>query len=310
MPVFNSMRFLPEVLPALLAEGRRRGDVEFIFVDNGSTDGSLDALAHLGDDCAVLQLPGKSIGALRNAGAREARGRLVSFIDADCLIGESYFDAAIDDLRSSGASATGCVYDLPARPGWIEAAWQALHAAGTARFVEYLNAGNLVVERDAFLSVGGFREDLPTGEDAELGQRLNASGHRIHANPAVRAIHLGNPKTLRQFYRRQVWHGVGMFGTVNMRSVDKPTAVMLLHVAATLGGLWYLVAGTPAFPARIALALGLQLVAPLLALAFRWYRQRRVAAVVPGLLLYWLYFWARLNALGVIVSGQGARYRK
>ena len=41
MPVFNSMHYLPRTIPPLLSEGRRRGDVEFIFVDNGSTDGSL-----------------------------------------------------------------------------------------------------------------------------------------------------------------------------------------------------------------------------------------------------------------------------
>ncbi len=80
MPVFNSMRYLPTVVPALLSEGRRRGNVEFIFVDNGSADGSFDYLRHLGDDSRVLRLPSRSIAAVRNLGAREARGRYLSFL--------------------------------------------------------------------------------------------------------------------------------------------------------------------------------------------------------------------------------------
>ena len=310
MPVFNSMRYLPDVIPPLLTEGRRRGDVEFIFVDNGSTDGSFEQLQNLGRDTKLFSRPNQTISALRNFGALQARGRYVSFIDADCAISPFYFDAAIEDLRATGAAATGHEYDLPSSPAWLERAWHDLHFRGRSRNVEYLNAGNLFVDRKVFNLVSGFREDLSTGEDAELGQRMNAAGHRIHANPAVRAVHLGNPKSVRQFFRRQVWHGVGMFGTVKWRSIDKPTAAMLLQLVATIAGVTIVATMRWPLVTRLAVAAALQLVVPGLAVALRVSRQRRVASVVPGIFLYWLYFLARIHALSLIVSGKSHRYRK
>jgi glycosyltransferase involved in cell wall biosynthesis len=310
MPVFNSMRYLPRIIPALLSEGRRRGDVEFIFVDNGSTDGSYEHLGNLGPDTGLYSLPGRSIAAVRNFGAKEARGRYISFIDADCEVAPFYFDVAIDTLRASGASATGHVVDLPSNPEWIEAAWHNLHFNGHARDVAYINTANLFVDRSAFNRVSGFREELVTGEDAELGQRLNAAGFRMHANPAVRVIHLDNPKSVRQFYRRQVWHGIGMFGTVGWRSLDKPTTVLALHLGATLAGLIVIAVMPWPLAGRLAVAAALQFVAPALTVGFRLFRLRRVASILPGVFLYWLYYWARVQALLVIVFGQSRRYRK
>ena len=149
-----------------------------------------------------------------------------------------------------------------------------------------------------------------TGEDAEFGQRLNAAGYRIHAHPALRAIHLGNPKSVRQFFRRQVWHGIGMFGTVEWRTIDKPSAVMVLHMGATLAGLAIVAASRWPVVDRLAVAMALQLVAPSLTVGHRLRRRRHVRSVASGLFLYWLYYLARIQALALIVSGQARQYRK
>ena len=310
VPVFNSMRFLPHTVPPLLASGRSRKNVEFIFVDNGSSDGSREYLQSLGDDVHVYHRPGLSISALRNHGAQAARGEYLSFIDSDCRVGAAYFVAAIADLEESGASATGHEYDIPEPAGWIESAWHHLHYRTHACDVQYLNGGNFFVQRRVFERIGGFREDLWTGEDAELGQRWNAAGERIHGHPAVRAVHLGNPKSLRQFYRRQVWHGVGMLGTAGKASLDKPTVMMALHLVASGAGLWLLVLAPLPLLSRTVAAIALQLIVPAMTVAFRLARQRRVAVVLPGLLLYWLYYWARVQAMSLIVSGRARHYRK
>lgn len=310
MPVYNSMRFLPHVIAQLLAAGRRRRHVEFIFVDNGSSDGSDAYLRGLGEDTQVLSKPGVSISALRNFAVGFARGDYVSFLDSDCLIDDAYFDAALDDIRESGACATGHEYDLPEQSGWIELVWHELHYRSHAQDVQYLNGGNFFVKRTAFQLVGGFREDLWTGEDAELGQRLNAARERIHANPKVRAVHLGNPKTLLQFFRRQAWHGVGMFGTVGMRGVDRPTAMLAIHIATTITGVVLLIVSSLPLYTRIPLTIGSQLVVPATTVAYRLIGRRTWRSVLPGTFLYWLYYWARIMALGIIVTGRAQRWHK
>ncbi len=82
IPVYNG---LPELIPCLesvLAAAEQHGRTEVIVVDNGSTDGTLAALARYRERSAVriLTHPERSIGAVRNAGARQSSGAVLAFI--------------------------------------------------------------------------------------------------------------------------------------------------------------------------------------------------------------------------------------
>jgi glycosyltransferase involved in cell wall biosynthesis len=311
VPVLNGMRFLPITLPSLLAAGRRVGGIELIYVDNGSTDGSrefLQSLESKGLKTHVME--GGTIAGMRNWGARQSRGTYLSFIDSDCSVPENYFEEAIDVLRSTGAAATGCEIHIPEQPHWLEAAWHDLHYFGRDRFVPYLNSGNFFVSRSAFQAVGGFREDMVTGEDAEIGQRLVLAGHRIFASPRVKAIHLGNPKSIREFYRRNVWHGLGMFGTVSRKNLDRPTAMLAIHILATILGIVALFSARVPISARWVIAIGLQLLAPVATVIYRGMKTQQWRSAPIGVPLYWLYYWARAYALAIVAFGLSDRYRK
>jgi hypothetical protein len=176
--------------------------------------------------------------------------------------------------------------------------------------VHYLNSANFFISRAAFDSVGGFREDLRTGEDAEIGQRIIEAGLRIRECTRVHATHFGNPKSVREFYRRTVWHGLGMFGTVNRRRLDRPTMMMAAHLVATLIGLAALVAAPWAWPWRVAAFVALQLLAPAATVAHRIRQTSKMPRLDSALILYWLYYWARLQAFAIVSVGRSDRYMK
>jgi glycosyltransferase involved in cell wall biosynthesis len=311
VPVLNGMKYLPRTTPTLLAAARRTGNVTVNYVDNGSTDGTLDYLESLvTEGVRIHRFQGSSIGGMRNYGARAAGEEYLSFIDADCTIPEAYFDDALSVLRTTGAVATGCETHAPDAPHWIEATWHALHYIGRDRDVHYLNSANFFISRAAFESVGGFREDLRTGEDAEIGQRIVNAGLRIRECTRVEAVHFGNPKSVREFYRRTVWHGLGMFGTVNRRRLDKPTIMMAAHLVATLIGVAALFVGPWAWPWRVAAFVALQLLAPAVTVAHRIRQTRKVPRIDSALILYWFYYWARLQAFAIVAVGRSERYMK
>lgn len=310
VPVHDAMAFLPTTVPTVLAAARAAGDVECIYVDDGSTDGSFEFLSSFdAQELRVIRARG-TIAAIRNAGANAASGDFLSFLDADCTIAEEYFLEAIDVLRSTGAAATGCEVEVPPTPHWIEAVWDRMHYQGRDRDVHYLNSANFFVRRDAFERIGGFREDLVTGEDSELGRRLVDAGMRMRESTRVGAVHLGNPKSVRAFYRRTVWHGLGMFGTATLRRIDRPTAMMLLHLAASVVGVAALFDDSLSIGWRLTTCAALQLLAPALTVAFRMMQTRRAVPFVRAVALYWIYYWARVHALGVILAGREGRYRK
>lgn len=314
VPMRNAMETLPRTVPALLRALRGREDAEIIFVDNGSTDGSADFIRDTEDPrIRLLSLPGVTVAALRNHGARTATGRYVAFLDSDCIVPPEYFRRAVEVLEETGAAATGCEVQVPQDPEWIEATWHGLHYQGRDRFVRYINSANFFVDRRAFLEVGGFAEELVTDEDSEIGGRLVAAGRTLFESTAVEAVHLGNPKTLRAFYRRALWHGFGMFATVDGRRLDRPMVLLGIHGAATLAGLFLLLLPLVSeLPVGVALggALTLQLLAPFAAVLYRTLQIRRPAYLLRGTILYWVYLWARLRALtGILLRRKGRYWR-
>ena len=316
VPFLNAARFLPQTIPRILEAARNTRDVAVLCVDNGSTDGSqeyLKSLAVMGVEVQSLHREPNAAtrnmsAAARNFAARQTNGQYLSFLDADCVVGKNYFNEALAVLKSTGAAATGCETAIPSDPHWIEATWHDLHYVGRERDVHYLNSANFFISRQAFERVGGFRDDLPSGADAEIGQRLTNAGYRIHESPAVGVIHLGNPKSVREFYRRNVWHATGMLGTVNWHQIDKPTAMMTAHLIATIGGLAILLAGPFSLPWRLVIAVLLQLAVPGITVAYRVSQTGRARYAVEGISLYWLYYWARVHALALLAFGRSHRF--
>jgi hypothetical protein len=219
----------------------------------------------------------------------------------------------VETLETTGATATGCEVQVPKDPHWIERTWHGLHYQGRDRFVRYINSANFFVDREAFLEVGGFAEDLETDEDSEIGKRLVEAGKTLFESTAVEAVHLGNPKTLGAFYRRALWHGFGMFATVGGRRMDRPMVLLSAHGVSTLVGVSLVLLSLPTrFPLCVALAtaLVLQLLAPAVAVLYRVVQLRKPAHLIRGSLLYWVYLWARLHALVGILLRRKSPYWK
>lgn len=308
-PLRNARQYLPITVPTVIEAARKTGGVELIYVDNGSTDGSYEYLAGV-PGIRVLRRENESIAAVRNYGASFAGGEYLSFLDVDCTIPPNYFDEALDVMRTSGAAATGFEVQLPPNPDWIEATWHHLHSGSSDRDVQWINSANFFIARETFNRIGGFREDLLTGEDTEIGQRLIRNGGRLWADRRLAITHLGNPKSLRAFHRQKLWHGLGMFGTITRGALDKPTVMMIVHALVTIAGVVVLFAGPGGFLRRALTALALQLVVPVTTVAYRMWRARRLMDVPKAVFLYWIYYWARIEAFVLVLAGRERNFVK
>jgi glycosyltransferase involved in cell wall biosynthesis len=303
VPVKNDSERLGRCLASL---NRLPNRPAIVVVDNGSTDGSADVASSMG--ATTLVCPGLKVGALRNRGVESSNGNVLAFVDSDHEVPEDWMEQALAVLgQGLGVVACGSHYLPPPNGTWVQKVWAIHRLRGVARNddVEWLGAGNLFVLRSAFEAVGGFREDLVAAEDVDLCHRLHGRSGRIVCDSKIRSIHHGEPKTLRDFIRKEYWRGssglkawaLEGFPIGDLPSFLWPLWHLLLGLVAV--GFLISIAFHPSRYLLIAMLVNLVLwVGPSILLSTKTCLQEREIAKLPQLaILYFAYGITRAVAL-------------
>ncbi len=209
IPTLNEEKMIGKCLDCLEESEFPRSWFEVIVVDNGSTDRTMEIGRSYSSrlNMVVVQKAGVNISALRNLGAAEAKGKILAFLDADCLVPRNWLKSAAQQLQFEAAGIVGGNISIPPGSRWVARAWYGVAYAPTSGEVSYVPSGNLLVRRSRFFRVGGFTESLKTSEDVDLCARARTAGLPIRAVPEMAVVHLRTPQTLGAFYRRERWHG-------------------------------------------------------------------------------------------------------
>jgi glycosyltransferase involved in cell wall biosynthesis len=300
IPAFNEEQYLSATLAALQLNDFPKSDYEIIVVNNGSTDRTSEIAQKAG--VRLVETGRRFVGAARNLAAREATGEIFAFLDADCV-------PALDWLREGVRSLsleyciTGAKVGVPDDAGWMERVWFSQSKKGRIE-TTHINSGNLFVPRALFHGLEGFDESLSSGEDAELCMRAK-SQVRIIADDSIRVVHLGNPKSIKAFVKREVWHGMGALSSAKLHWFDKPligTVLFVIFSAVQVVGLAVILVGGSAG----LLAAGTVCVAGVLVLTVLYRVMSGASArdALPLIALYFLYYLGRSLALGMLLLGR------
>jgi GT2 family glycosyltransferase len=169
-----------------------------IVVDNGSRDGSADAVERAYPGVAVVRLPGNVGAAARNVGAELAQSRYVAFADDDSYWEDGALDRAAALLDACPGTALLAATVLVGPAGRLDpiSAEMGRGLLGTPAgapgpaILGFLSC-SVVVRRDAFLDAGGFAPLLHVyGEEALLAMDLAAAGWQLSYVDELRVRHL------------------------------------------------------------------------------------------------------------------------
>lgn len=298
IPAYNESRFIGLCLESIKNQTYNKERIEIIVVDNGSKDNTVEIARRYTDKIFVV--PNVTVAALRNFGAGKASGEILAFIDADCVAEPEWLERAVYRLNET-ICITGSQYALKDSPSWIERAWFSQRHSGV-RKVNYINSGNLIVPYDIFMKIGGFNESLHTGEDYEFCMRARRYVDII-SDDSIRVVHLGNPKTLRQFLRREIWHGLGAFGSLKFNIFDKPLMGTLIFLLLSLLQVFGLI-NLSTRPYIFFLSSTGLIVLLLLTVLYRRRFLKDLRHFMELLLLYYFYYMGRALSLFYLLSGK------
>jgi glycosyltransferase involved in cell wall biosynthesis len=182
VPAYNEAALLGSTLNTIHGAARAL-DVPFevIVVDDASTDAT--AKIARGHGVRLVSVNARKISATRNAGAREARGDWLVFVDADTLVTDSVLRGAIRALRA-GAVGGGSVVHFEGRLPRYSRALIFL-VAPLYRALGLAAGCFLFCTREAFQTVGGFDESLFAAEEAVLSRSLGRLGRFVVLRAAV-----------------------------------------------------------------------------------------------------------------------------
>ncbi len=154
------------------------GKTEFVFIDNGSTDGGR-ALAEASglSDSRVVDQPIPGVSAVRNRGLEAARGEVLAVIDSDCVPTRQWLRELVEPFTDKGVLlAAGGLASYPPRTGAQRFAAQYGLNDATRNIempvIPFANGRNMAVRVDAARAIGGWPEDMEKGDDIEFSYRL------------------------------------------------------------------------------------------------------------------------------------------
>ena len=190
IPTYNRRELV--VQSALSVLGQSFTAVECLVIDNGSSDGTAEALRALGDERLAVLVRDQPLGAAkaRNVGLAATRTPWVAFLDNDDLWAPTKLEHQLMVLTrypSARWCATGCAYvggDLSMRPGGR------LNDGplgppdgqffGSQDLLALLSRDNVIpgggssvlVSTELAQDAGGFHDDVPGCEDWDMWVRL------------------------------------------------------------------------------------------------------------------------------------------
>jgi len=176
-----------------------KNQLEVIYVDSQSSDGSLELAASKGIKTATVSHSKLTAALARNIGWNMAEGKYIFFLDADTVIYPDFISKALSEFDNpkigvvSGhlrelnphASIFNLIFDID---------WDisARHYCG----------GNALIRREALEKVRGYNSDLIAGEEPEMCERLKAQGFLVKHISEPMALHDLHMHTFSQYWKR------------------------------------------------------------------------------------------------------------
>ena len=247
IPCQNGTNYVKEAIDSIKKQNM---NTEVIVIDDGSTDNTAEFAKNCG--ATVYSIPHSGLSAARNVGLKNMKGDFVVFLDHDDVMADGTLKILYDTLQqhSDIDYVQANVQDFIS-PELSETDKKTL----APRKEPYggLLTGAFLFRKEVFDKIGGFKEDLVTGQGVEFLLRANQAGiknlkldmiaahRRFHNNNMGRTLQKQEQKDYAALLRMKIRGGgakparskrFAHFAHANYRAKSLPHTTEQLRKAA------------------------------------------------------------------------------
>jgi glycosyltransferase involved in cell wall biosynthesis len=177
IPTYNRASFLLEAVDSVFKQ--TCSEFELIVIDDGSTDGTAQAIKKHQDHLIYRNQTNQGVSAARNQGLREARGKWVAFLDSDDLWLPKKLESQLHFFSQKPEAAICQTEEIWIRNGRRVNPQKKHQKYSGDIFAPSLklclvSPSAVMIQRDLFDRVGYFDEALPACEDYDLWLRISS----------------------------------------------------------------------------------------------------------------------------------------
>jgi GT2 family glycosyltransferase len=190
---------------------RYPGDVEIIFVDDGSTDGTQEILKKFPGVRNIRQ-KNRGLSFARNVGMNSARGEVIVYTDSDCEADEDWLYYLAVALKRSGHVGMGGPNLIPDEGSWVAdcvglSPGGPTHVMIDDRTAEHVPGCNMAYYTWAAKQINGFDSQYrKAGDDVDFIWRLQNAGYTMGFSPAAMVWHYRR-NTVHAYLKQQRGYG-------------------------------------------------------------------------------------------------------
>jgi glycosyltransferase involved in cell wall biosynthesis len=195
IPTFNRREWIGECLDSVISQTYK--NIEFLVVDDGSTDGTAEWIASRPEysDVNVYVQENSGASVARNNGIEKAAGELIAFIDSDDALLPNHVETAVRAFENDAELGLFCcdstmidadgnvLFDGMTWHNALAAAKNLDIATGERSLASVFSYSNcfpgFTLRKKVFDELGGFDQSLFPADDYDLALRVAASRYKV-----------------------------------------------------------------------------------------------------------------------------------
>ncbi|WP_080237110.1 glycosyltransferase family 2 protein [Spirosoma rigui] len=192
IPLFNKAIYIEKAVESVIQQ--TYADFELIIINDGSTDDSWLRVTKIRDSrITFIDQPNVGVSDSRNRGVKQARFEYIAFLDADDWWESTFLEQMsrlIQDYGEANLFGSNYYYvkhgkarvEPKGLPDTFRSGYINYIDLYVSEFCVLINCSFVVVRKQAFVQMGGFKSNLRFGEDIDLWIRLALTSKVAYLN--------------------------------------------------------------------------------------------------------------------------------